>query len=111
MTRATHTMVALALLALTGCARTAPRPDPGYHVPAAVLQDPYERMMAKEQMRAQISRKTMGIPGENFAELRPQLARQLIAAGFSPADVADILDQVDETRASIKGDETRTARR
>jgi hypothetical protein len=111
MTRATHTLVALALLALTGCARTTPRPDPGYHVPAAVLQDPHERMMAKEQMRAQIARKTMAMPGENYAELRPQLARQLTAAGFSPADVADILDQVDETRGAVKGDETRTARR
>ena len=111
MTRATHTLVALALLALTGCARTAPRPDSGYHVPAAVLQDPYERMMAKEQMRAQISRKTMGIDGERYTELRPQLARQLADAGFAPADVADILGQVDETRAAVKGDETRTARR
>jgi hypothetical protein len=113
MTRATSTLVALALLALTGCARIQPQPDPGYHVPAAVLQDPYERMMAKEQMRANISRRTMYVSSDQYrADLRPQIARELAAAGFAPADVADILAQIDETRAAVKGDEsTQTAKR
>jgi hypothetical protein len=113
MTRATSTLVALALLALTGCARTQPRPDPGYRVPAAVLQDPYERMMAKEQMRANISRRTMNVSSDKYrADLRPQIARELAAAGFAPADVADILADVDQTRSAVKGDEnTQTAKR
>jgi hypothetical protein len=113
MNRTTSTLVALALFTLAGCAGTQRRSEEtGYRVPEASLRDPYERMMIKEQMRSQLSRKTMAVPGEQYrAEIRPQIARELSAAGFSAGDVEDILGQVDETRAAVRGDDTRTARR
>jgi hypothetical protein len=72
-------------------------------VPEDVLRSPADLMMLMQQMRSQIVYKTMTIPEARYERVvRPSIASQLLAAGFTQADIDEILSDVDYSR-SLQG--------
>jgi hypothetical protein len=103
----TRKMIAVATMGaalLAGCASAGPGAR-GPRQPAApyaldVLPNPYERMLAMQQMRLQILRKTGRFDDGRFAApVRASLTGQLIRSGFTSTEADQILAWVDEARA------------
>jgi hypothetical protein len=110
MFRQKKSMVAAALLGValvSGCGAASPQVKGSGQVPQEVLRDPVARLQTMQWMRIQILRKTMHLEQERYlGVVRPDLAGQLVRAGFTAPEAEQVLAWVDEARA----DRARTAR-
>jgi hypothetical protein len=83
----------------SGSANGADRPR--YVVPDEVLHNPGDRAMLMFQLARQTMRKVQDIPEPTYqARVRPQLARELRAAGFDEQDANLVLADLDRDRAA-----------
>ena len=77
--------------------------DQFVRVPEDVLRDAKQLMPLMQEVRRQIIYRTKEMPNSTYEQLvRPSIARDLRAAGFSDADVDQILADVDYSR-TIQG--------
>lgn len=93
--------LSLSLLSLGACARPAQAAPP---VPSEsriqdwVLRDADALRARMEHLRRQILARTRTADDARYQQLRPKLARQLVARGLPPEDAEAILTDVDAAR-------------